>query len=199
MNILYEDRHLVVLDKPVGIPVIPPREGGASVATETGYLVCHRLDTDTSGCLVMAKTAAGHRMMNLAFSEGRVRKTYTVVAEGNLPEEGEVRLAIGTWRRGRVSVGEGKSAITRYRVEWRRGTLLGALAWPLTGRTHQIRAHFSAAGAPLVGDPTYGGPIADRLMLHAWQVELPWPRPGDRLCLSAPIPFSFINSAGQPR
>ena len=195
LPILYEDRSIVVFDKPAGIPVIPPREGGASIATETGLLVCHRLDTDTSGCLVMARSAAAHRLLNEAFATQKVQKNYLAVTVGTLPDQGEVDLAIGDWRRGRVSVGSGKPARTLYQVLWREGGKIGVLATPLTGRTHQIRAHLSAAGAPLLGDPTYGGPAADRLYLHATTLILPWPRVGDRLKVVSPPPEGFSNSA----
>lgn len=188
---LFRDRHLVVIDKPAGVDTVPDRQGSDSVATRTGLLVCHRLDRGTSGVLVLARSAAGHRLVNAAFAEGRVQKQYAAVAVGALPDAGEVDAPIGAWRRGRVSVGEGKPARTRYRVRWRDGERLGVLAEPLTGRTHQIRAHLALAGAPLLGDPDYGGPPADRLYLHAWRIVLPWPGPGDTLTVEAPLPPGF--------
>lgn len=188
---LYRDRHIVILDKPAGIPTIPPRAGGPSVTWETGLLVCHRLDTDTSGCLVMARSVAGQRRVSEAFAQGRVQKQYAAVVAGDLPDEGEIDLPIGEWKRGRVSVGQGRDAKTRWRVRWRADGRAGVLAEPLTGRTHQIRAHLSAKGAPILGDPTYGGPPADRLYLHAWRIALPWPGPGDRLEVEAPLPPGF--------
>lgn len=197
MNVLYSDRHLIVFDKPAGIPVIPPREGGVSVAGETGLFVCHRIDRDTSGCLVMARSAAGQRILSQAFAEGRVGKRYRAVAVGQLPDEGFVDLPIGTWHRGRVSVGRGRPSQTRYQVRWRDGARLGVEAEPLTGRTHQIRAHLASAGAPLLGDPTYGGPAADRLYLHAWRLCLPWPAAGQSLNIEAPLPPEF-ECSGSP-
>jgi tRNA pseudouridine32 synthase/23S rRNA pseudouridine746 synthase len=188
---LYRDRHLEVLEKPAGIPVIPSRQGGGSLAGQTGLMVCHRLDTDTSGVLVMARSAAGHRVINQAFAEGRVGKVYAAVVVGELPDTGESDVPLGVWHRGRVQIGKGKAARTKWTVAWRRDGRCGVLAEPLTGRTHQIRAHLSHAGAPILGDEAYGGPKADRLYLHAHVVRLPWPGPHDVLEITSPIPPEF--------
>ena len=161
------------------------------MAMETGLLVCHRLDRDTSGCLVMASTPAGQRQMSDAFANGRVHKEYLAVVVGHLPSSGEIDLPIGEWKRGRVKIGDGRPARTRYEVRWRAGGRAGVLVTPLTGRTHQIRAHLASIGAPLLGDPTYGGPDADRLYLHAWRVRLPWPGPADELWVEAQVPPGF--------
>lgn len=206
---LYQDRHLQVIDKPAGIPTIPPRTGGMSIATESGLLVCHRLDTDTSGVLVLAKSAAGQRLISVAFEERRVRKGYlahgvgaplaggsTLVAA--LPDEGSCTLALGEWQRGRVQIGRGRSAETRWSVRDRRENHLLIEAFPLTGRTHQVRAHLSASGAPLWGDEAYGGPAAPSLGLHAWWIELPWPNAGDRLLIVTPPPPAFVEAWGAP-
>lgn len=190
---LYSDRHLAILDKPAGIPVIPARGGGASIVGETGLLVVHRLDADTSGVLVMARTTAGQRMASAAFLERRVEKAYAAVVapRGALADEGVVDLPIGRWHRGRVSVGSGKEALTRWELRWRDGVRAGVLARPVTGRTHQVRAHLAAAGAPIVGDPMYGGPGAERLYLHAWTLRLPWPGADDVLEIESPLPPGF--------
>jgi tRNA pseudouridine32 synthase/23S rRNA pseudouridine746 synthase/23S rRNA pseudouridine1911/1915/1917 synthase len=188
---LHRDRHIQVLDKPVGIPVIPGRDGGVSIAGETGLRVCHRLDRETSGCLVMALSLRGQQVLSDAFATGRVHKEYLAVVQGAPPDSGEIDLAIGEWRRGRVATGAGRPARTRFEVRWRAGGRAGVLAVPLTGRTHQIRAHLASIGAPLVGDPTYGGPDSDRLYLHAWRVRLPWPRPTDETWVESPPPPGF--------
>lgn len=188
---LYQDRHLLVVDKPTGMPVIPGRQGGPSVVAGTDLLVCHRLDTETSGVLVLARTAAGHRLINAAFAEGRVRKTYRAITDRPLPDAVEVDLPIGTWRRGRVGVGTGKAAHTTFEVVGRAGERVAVEARPATGRTHQIRAHLASLGAPILGDEDYGGSPSARLWLHAWRLVLPWPGRDDQLHLEAPLPAGF--------
>ncbi|MDP2315411.1 MAG: RluA family pseudouridine synthase [Pseudomonadota bacterium] len=188
---LHQDRHIQVLDKPVGIDVVPARSGGPSIEATTGLLVCHRLDRETSGCLVMARTLEGQRTVSQAFAEGRVHKEYLAVVVGHLPSTGEIDLPIGEWKRGRVQIGTGRPARTRFEVRWRANGRAGIVATPLTGRTHQIRAHLASRNAPLLGDPTYGGPEADRLYLHAWRVRLPESVLGPEIWVESPIPPGF--------
>lgn len=194
--VLYRDPHLVVFDKPAGLPTVPAREGGPSMEADTGLFVCHRLDADTSGVLVMARTPAGHRSVNAAFAERRVDKGYLAVCSGALPDEGECRVALGEWKRGRVQVGSGRPSLTRWRVRARHEGRLLVEAFPETGRTHQVRAHLAAAGAPLLGDEAYGGLAGRPLALHAWWIVLPWPRPNDRLFLTVAPPPAFRESWG---
>lgn len=193
--ILFRDRHLVVIDKPAGIPVAPTRQGDGSIRTRTGLYLCHRLDVETSGCLVMARSAAGHRVLSVAFAEGRVQKTYLAVvriAEGQaIAETGESRVPIGAWQRGRVQIGTGKAAHTQWRLRWRHGARAGLEVTPFTGRTHQIRAHLAQAGLPIEGDPTYGGPSGERVLLHAWKVRIPWPDAQTGTSIESPIPLLF--------
>jgi tRNA pseudouridine32 synthase/23S rRNA pseudouridine746 synthase len=190
--ILYQDRHLVVFDKPAGQHVVPPRAGGPALSTETGLYVCHRLDVGTSGVLVMARSAGGHRRINEAFAERRVEKRYVaVVTAPTLPDSGEVDVPLGEWKRSRVVIGKGRDARSRYRVLWRTEGRVGVEVEPVTGRTHQVRAHLAWLGAPILGDEDYGGRPADRIYLHAWRLVLPWPGPADRLELEAPLPPGF--------
>lgn len=190
--VLYQDRHLVVLDKPPGLPVIPGRDGGDSVVGRSGWLVCHRLDTDTSGVLVMARTTAGQRIVNEAFAARKVEKSYRAVCVGSPPAaEGLVDLPLGEWQRGRVQIGRGKAAQTRWKVVGAAGGRVWVDAEPLTGRTHQVRAHLASIGLPILGDEAYGGPPAERIHLHARRLGLPWPRRGDRLLVEAPLPPGF--------
>lgn len=188
---LYEDEHIAIIDKPVGIGVQSGRDGEAALADQLGLRICHRLDVGTSGVLVLARTAHGQRVISEAFAAGTVLKTYLALCQGVLPDAVLVDVPLGEWKRGRVQIGKGKPARTRLTVEERVGARLRVLAHPETGRTHQVRAHLSQAGAPIVGDEDYGGPPAPRIFLHALRVVLPWPSPADRLTIDAPEPPGF--------
>lgn len=188
---IYRDRHIDVIDKPGGLPVVPGRDGGESVASRTGLQITHRLDEGTTGCLVLARTPEALTRINALFAAGKVQKSYLAVTEGALADHGVVDVPLGEWQRGRVTIGRGKRAHTEWWVRWRRELRSGVLVQPTTGRTHQIRAHLSTLGAPIVGDPTYGGPRAERLLLHAWKLRFPWDVPGGYLEIEAPAPREF--------
>jgi len=189
--ILYEDRDIVVVDKPVGIGVVAGRNDDNALAAQLGLLVCHRLDVGTSGALVLARTAGGQRTISEAFALGTVEKTYLALCQGTLPDAGLVEVPLGDWKRGRVQIGRGRAAVTRFEVERRNGSRLRVHAFPQTGRTHQVRAHLAWRGAPIVGDEDYGGPPSTRVFLHALRIVLPWPSTAARLELTAPEPPGF--------
>jgi 23S rRNA pseudouridine1911/1915/1917 synthase len=229
--VLYEDDHVLAMDKPSALAVEPERwaRGNASVAgallelalsrsgidpeapsdsaggREFRPRIFHRLDKDTSGVLLVAKTVEAERRLRAAFDGGEVEKTYLALVDGEHPAaDGEseiIDLPIGPDERksGRMRVDplEGKPSQTKVRVERRfRGYTLLACQ-PLTGRTHQIRVHLMEAGFPLAVDPAYGrrnelylseikrgyrkkpghveSPLIDRLTLHAWSIEFPAP------------------------
>ena len=235
LTILYEDEHTIVVDKPADLAVEPDR-WDASRPSLIGALhalagnepdhagrfrprLVHRLDKDTSGAVLVAKTIEAERTLGEAFERGLVRKTYLALVEGEHPlEEGEsetIELALASDRRrgGLVVVSrEGKPAVTRVAVEQRfRGfTLLRCE--PLTGRTHQLRVHLAANGFPLAVDPLYGrrkslalselksdyrpkpgraeAPLIDRLTLHAARLEFPTPS-GAIEAVESPLPRDF--------
>lgn len=214
--ILHEDAQLLVVDKPAGRLVIPGRQAGEPSLREElsaahGPLwVVHRLDRGTSGVLVFARTAAAHRTLNLAFDRGEPRKRYLALVRGTPPTEERVELAIAPARRGRMRPARpgdprGKPSVTVFRTlepfparPWAGGALALLEALPETGRTHQIRVHLAAIGAPLAVDPDYGeaeplrGPdgrvLLERTPLHAARLELVHPGTGAPLALMAPLP-----------
>ena len=198
-----------MIDKPAGLPLDRPRRGGRALADHLEALKLgfarppvpvHRLDADTSGCLLLARNPKALRRFSAAFEERLVSKTYFGVL-GDIPAtpEGEVALALtkissaeAGWRM--IPARRGKPALTRWRiVTVYRGRALVEFR-PETGRTHQLRVHAaSGIGIPLLGDPVYGsGPDdkAPRTMLHAAALEVP--RAGKPpITASAPLPADF--------
>ncbi len=221
LTVLHEDSELAVIDKSAGVAVHPgagrdrdtlvnyllhryPEIGGVGGAARPG--IVHRLDLDTTGALVVARTEGAYAGLSSAFAERRVEKTYLAVVYGApRPDTGRIDLPIGRHRhdRKRMQVRkDGRPAATRYR---RRSTAGGVSRLELdleTGRTHQIRVHLKAAGHPLIGDPTYGearwkalpGPLRrplktfPRPALHAWRLAFIHPIRGDRVEVEAPVP-----------
>ena len=182
--VLYEDPHLVVLNKPAGLAVHAGPRGGPSVEDmfpqlsrrRAGPWLAHRLDADTAGCLVVALRRAALVAVQAAFAEGRVRKTYWAVVDGAPgADAGEVdvpllkRSGVGGWRM--VVDPAGAAARTAWRVRGQVGGRTWLELHPLTGRTHQVRVHCAALGCPVVGDAVYG--TGTGLMLLARAILLP--------------------------
>ncbi len=183
--VVFEDDRIIAVNKPVGLPTIPGRgEIGIAVNTELErrlrkkVFTVHRLDLDASGILVFAKDAETHRLLSIEFEERRAKKEYLVAVLGVMGGSGVIDKPLREFSSGRVAPApDGKRALTRWRVE---RALAGATLLrveTLTGRKHQIRAHFSSEGHPLLGDPRYGPPPrpiggAKRLMLHAHTLHL---------------------------
>jgi tRNA pseudouridine32 synthase/23S rRNA pseudouridine746 synthase len=212
-RILYIDAEAIVIDKPAGLPVDPPRAGGDSVTLRAGELKCgfqrepvamHRLDRDTSGCLLLARNPKARAKIQRAFESGTVEKTYLAALDG-VPEgdDGVIDLPLakfstaGTgWRM--VPDEAGKHARTRWRkLAEKDGQSLVEFT-PLTGRTHQIRVHAARGlGSAVIGDPVYGGgegPAStgsgQAMLLHAWRLVVP--RQGKpAIDVTATVPDSF--------
>jgi RluA family pseudouridine synthase len=152
--------------------------------------VVHRLDKETSGAIVFAKTAEAHRFLSREFELRQVRKIYLALVSGTIEREGILRMPIREFGSGRMGVSRrGKPAVTRYRpMENFAGCTLIEVA-PLTGRRHQIRVHLYAIGHPILGDALYGEnrPVggAPRLMLHALHLSLTHPA-GPEIYVDAP-------------
>ena len=189
LRVVYEDDGLVVVCKPHGMLSVPGRNGGTSVAQlmrerypdADSPLVVHRLDQDTSGLMLIAKTKEMHRTLQLAFENHEVKKRYVAVLDGLLSPEkqrGEISLPLNSnyldRPRQMVDWLNGKPAVTRYEVIGHEmGRTIVAL-YPLTGRTHQLRvhcAHPDGLNLPILGDPLYGRK-ADRMYLHAEVIEV---------------------------
>ena len=208
--ILFEDGEALVIDKPGGLPMDRPRAGGASLEDHLDDLrlgfqrrptPVHRLDADTSGCLLLARNPKALKRFAAAFEARLPMKRYLGVMAG-IPQatEGTVELALSKissaakgWRM--IPAKKGKPAVTHWRVVGESGGRALVEFRPETGRTHQIRVHAaSGIGVPLLGDPVYGdGPKssgAPRTMLHAAALEVP--REGKpRIVATAPLPADF--------
>ena len=187
-RILFIDAEALVLDKPAGLPVDAPRRGGDSIAARVEELACgfkrpptpmHRLDTDTSGCLLFARTAKARSTFQRAFETRAVEKYYLAVVATEVDEEqGVIDLPLAKtssaeagWRM--VADDHGLEAITRWRrLSVHDGSTLVEFR-PLTGRTHQIRTHAREAfGRGIVGDRVYGVP-GGPMLLHASRLVVP--------------------------
>lgn len=202
--IVFVDEHVVVVDKPAGMPSVParapldPPSVMHRLAAEFGPLeAVHRLDRDTSGLLVLARTRAARATLGRAFEERLVSKTYLAVVSGRLPsEQGVIHLPLAADPleppRQRPDPILGRRAESR----WRRLAGLDGdgprfelvLLEPVTGRSHQLRAHLAWLGAPIVGDRLYGGPQAAGLALHAARLQFPHPETAARIECAAPPP-----------
>lgn len=208
-HVLFIDGEAIILDKPAGLPVDPPRDGSISLENHLASLTfgfarwplaVHRLDRDTSGCLLLARNPKAHKRFSAAFEKGLVEKYYVAVVDG-IPEEenGVIDLPLlktSTARTGwRMTTGEtGKPARTRWRkVAEKDGRALIGFS-PETGRTHQIRVHAQLGlGLPIVGDPVYGAG-GTAMLLHARRLAVPRQNKPPVEAL-APIPGRF-HAAG---
>lgn len=226
LDIVYEDDALLVVNKPAGM-VVHPAAGNWSGTLVNGLLahceghlssingvvrpgIVHRIDKDTSGLLVVAKTDAAHRGLSEQLEQHTMTRAYRAIAVGTLPEEsGTVNRPLGRDPRNRLRmacVAGGKPAVTHWRVLERFAAPKGrASAGSFTyvecrletGRTHQIRVHLASVGHPLAGDPLYG--VRDGLglsaqMLHAYLLGFVHPITGAYLEFEAPLPAAFINT-----
>ena len=209
---------MLVIDKPAGIPVHAGPRGGANLEQSFDALrfglpkppaLAHRLDRDTSGCLVLGRHRKALAKLGRLFSTGAVEKVYWAVVDGAPPsDEGRIDLSLRklTSKAGWHMVPDpaGLSAITDYRVLGRADGLAWLELRPRTGRTHQIRVHCAALGCPVRGDPLYGSANGQALHLHARTISLPLYPNRPPIAASAPVPPQMLAAlkacgfAGEP-
>jgi 23S rRNA pseudouridine1911/1915/1917 synthase len=209
LTVVYEDAALIVVDKPAGL-VVHPGSGNWNGTLANALLhhaptlasvaragIVHRLDKDTSGLLVVARTAMAQTDLVRQMQSRSVRREYIALAMGDIARGGTVDAPIGRHPVKRTSmavVRTGKPAVTRYEVRERFGECTLLTCRLETGRTHQIRVHLASLGHPLVGDPAYGRgrSIAfPRQALHAWRLGLVHPITHEPMQWEAPLPADF--------
>jgi 23S rRNA pseudouridine1911/1915/1917 synthase len=210
LAILHDDAACLVVDKPPGLPVLPAREGAPSVEGAASRLGAfdvggraapgfpHRLDRDTSGCLLLARTDAALAALRAAFEAGAVEKEYRVLVAGAPPGEGALDTPYGRSpddpRRLTTRAPSARRARLAFTVLERfPGAALLRVVLD-TGRTHQIRVQLAEAGWPVLGDPVYGvtSPAIGRQALHAERLAFPRPGDGARVEIRAPRPEDLV-------
>ncbi|NLW92284.1 MAG: RluA family pseudouridine synthase [Syntrophomonadaceae bacterium] len=222
LDILYQDTSLVVIDKPKGL-VVHPAHGNWDFTLVNALLyhirdlsgingelrpgIVHRLDKDTSGVMVVAKNDTAHRHLAEQIKEHTIKREYTALVHGNIKEEnGIIEAPIGrshSDRKKMAVVADGRSAISHYRVVERFGNYTLVRVKLMTGRTHQIRVHFSYIRHPVVGDPVYGPDKKhlglDSQALHASLLGFVHPVSGEYMEFTSPLPPYFEKLLKQLR
>jgi 23S rRNA pseudouridine1911/1915/1917 synthase len=208
VEILYEDAAVIAVNKPAGLTVhagagqhdgtlvnrlVHHFQGLSQVGGDERPGIVHRLDKDTSGVLLVARTDAAHRALAAQFAARTVQKTYLALVNGCVnADSGRIvkPIARDPVRRTRMTarLATGREAITEYRIRqrWEKFTLLEVRI--KTGRTHQIRVHLASLGHPVAGDRLYGAPAAQRLFLHAWRIGFTSPATGQTVTVEAALP-----------
>jgi tRNA pseudouridine32 synthase/23S rRNA pseudouridine746 synthase len=204
-RVLHRDGLMLVIDKPAGIPVHRGPKGGANLEAAFDALrfglprppvLAHRLDRDTSGCLVLGRHRKATASLGLLFKHSKISKTYWAVVEGGPTEaEGEIDIPLGRlnaergwWQKPDPN---GLPSLTRWKLLGRGSGLSWLALEPVTGRTHQLRVHCAAMGWPIVGDNIYGnGPRVGEpsLHLHAREIVVPLSKNKPPVRVTAPVP-----------
>lgn len=224
LDVIFEDEYMLVINKPPGMVVHPAAgvvsgtlvnalmahtKGLSSIGGEERPGIVHRLDRDTSGLIIVAKTDAAHQGLSDALKNRQIKKTYIALIIGGLKEEeGVVAVPVGRHTRDRKKMAasgiQGREAVTAWRVleRYRGFTLIEAR--PMTGRTHQIRVHMAYTGHPIAGDKVYGGATqasADlglkRQFLHAARLDFKHPVTGQEISLTADLPDDLKEVLGK--
>ena len=202
LEMVYQDQAILAVNKPTGLLTVPGRGPDKQdclyhrmLEQFPEALMVHRLDMDTSGLVLFARSTEVQRTLSLQFEKREVSKTYVAIVEGLIEQdEGMIDYPMRKDMEQRlppkhlVDCVRGKKAVTEWRVLERRETTTRAALFPKTGRSHQLRVHMQSIGHPIVGDPIYGHP-AERLMLHAERLSFPHPMTGEPIRLECPAPF----------
>lgn len=211
LDILFEDEAIVIINKPAGL-VVHPAPGNWTGTLVNALLyhtltpsedrslrpgIVHRLDKETSGVILTAKTALAQQRLVEQFHDRHIEKVYALIAEG-VPSALSIDAPIGRDLRDRkkMAIREGgKSALTRFELVAKEGGLSFLYAYPFTGRTHQIRLHAKALGAPILGDTLYhkASKLVGRQMLHAFKLTFTHPLSGLKMTVEAPFPEDFAS------
>lgn len=217
LDILYEDEELLAINKPAGM-VVHPAAGHPNQTFVNALLfyckqlgqikgndlrpgIVHRLDKETSGVLLAAKTAEMHALLIALFSDRKIEKHYLAVCVGH-PGSATIDASIGRHpiHRKEMSVVEGgKKALSHYQTLATHEALSLVTIQPVTGRTHQIRVHMKHLNTPILGDLLYGAPSANKKyevegqLLHAHRLSFTHPRTQERIYLTAPLPKKFLK------
>ncbi len=205
LDIVFEDDHLLVLDKPSGLLTVPGKADNLWDCLEyratchfADARIVHRLDMDTSGIIVLAKNAAAHRQIGLQFERRHTAKIYQALAWGKATnDQGMIDLPLRCDWPNRplqmVDFAQGKSAQTKFKVLKRGDHTTRFDLYPITGRSHQLRVHLLALGHPILGDDFYAPALVQaahpRLCLHARYLELHHPIGGERIRFESDVPF----------
>ena len=224
LELLFEDAHVLVVDKPAGL-VVHPGAGNPDGTLVNGLLhydpglaalpragLVHRIDKDTSGVLLVARTLEAHTALVRALAERRIHRRYRAICHGELTGGGTVDAPVGRHPRDRLRMtvrDDGRQAVTHYRIAARYTATTAVEVTLETGRTHQIRVHFAHLRHPLVGDAVYGGrrripPGGNtelngllarfpRQALHAQELAFEHPANGDAVAVSAPVPDDMVT------
>ncbi|MGC9602374.1 MAG: RluA family pseudouridine synthase [Minisyncoccia bacterium] len=218
-KIMYEDAEILIINKPAGMIVYPDgkheypalsywlekKYGVGNLPAQAGFHFVHRIDRETSGVLVVARTEAAYEFLKKQFAEHEIQKTYRAFVYGSITKDrGVIDKPIGSSRGGRgprsakLPHGTVREATTAYRVVARATLATEIEVFPKTGRTHQIRVHLSAVQHPIVADQLYALSRPkilgfERLALHAFSIVFTHPN-GKKMKFEAPLPEDFIRA-----
>ncbi|MEC7641683.1 MAG: RluA family pseudouridine synthase [Nitrospinota bacterium] len=216
LKILHEDNWFLVVDKPAGMVVHPaPGHAGGTLVNALLFHcsdlagiggverpgIVHRLDKETSGLVIVAKTDATLHSLASQFKERRIEKEYLALVRGDVKNpKGTINSSIGRHKihRKRMSADSGREALTEYELIKQFGRFAYLRLYPKTGRTHQIRVHLASIGHPILGDKLYGGKAADserisRQALHAHKLTLAHPQSGESMIFESHLPEDMAS------